>query len=167
METAVQETSSGRCYKNILMFSQFKQAEATKHRGVAEEEEGSVGGPTHFASCCNSSRSSLCYLYRGSGSHCYSCWNSLWTFWSHHHRCSGVCLSNMYPATLLPQEKWSKMSLHTTLNKLTACWEIKQNWLCVKIKLPLSLSTLCLENNISPNESINIPIHRKPQNKAN
>lgn len=158
METAVWETSSGRCYKNILMFSQFKKAEVTKHGGVAEEEEGSVGGPTHFASCCNSCSSSLCYPYCGSGSHYHSCWNS--TFLSHHHCCSGVCLSNMYPTIPLPQETWSKMSLHTTLNKLPACWETKQNWLCGKIKLPLSLSTLCLENNIPPNESINIPIHK-------
>lgn len=29
------------------MFSQLKQAEATEHVGVAGEEEGSVGGPTH------------------------------------------------------------------------------------------------------------------------
>lgn len=47
METPVWETSAGRCYKNILMLSQLKQAEMTEHRGVAGEEEGSVGGPTH------------------------------------------------------------------------------------------------------------------------
>jgi hypothetical protein len=60
MEIYVWETSTGMCCKNILMFSQLKRAEAT-YVGVAGEEEGSVGGPTHILQAAeNSCRTSLC-----------------------------------------------------------------------------------------------------------
>lgn len=43
------------------MFSQLKRAEAMKCAGVAGEEEGSVGGPTHILQAAeNSCRMSLC-----------------------------------------------------------------------------------------------------------
>lgn len=159
METAVWETSSGRCYKNILTFSQFKQAKATKHGGVAEEEEGSVSGPTHFASCCNSCRSSLCYPIVGLETTITPVDTHFELFFGHITTAAWVPLSSMYPAALLPRRSdqrcpctqlWTTHSLLRNQTKQAVC----------KTQATPSLSTFCLENNIPPNESINIPIHK-------
>ena len=59
MEIHVWETSAGVCGKKGLMFSQLR--EQKRRAGVAREEEGSVGGPTHILQAAeNSCRTSLC-----------------------------------------------------------------------------------------------------------
>lgn len=61
MEIHVWETSTSMCCKNILMLSQLRGQKQLKCAGVAREEEGSVGGPTHILQAAeNSCRASLC-----------------------------------------------------------------------------------------------------------